>query len=271
MSLARLKQDKFLSITNRLKRLNMSLVIIAEPDLPSIATPKSDYSGLRLHQVYPKVHWKLIAILTAKPMLMAPDPKDMVSAFLNLLAKLRIKIYEKIIHSIPAADRWTDTSTPSATTFQQIFIGKRVVASCDFDDYRGLILSSKQVYKEFENKWLRAFVSWLQDNSNSQRLILPAVRNISDLPHLRNGLQEQAAGWLHNATALHTPVALFVDNLPSFCIHPVTQHFPGLSPLTKHQISRVELGRKSRNNSRFLHAMELLAVAEFQANLHRTW
>jgi hypothetical protein len=77
----------------------------------------------------------------------------MTSAILQLPAELRLKIYEKIIHSVPVAD--PPTHAPLA--FQQIFVNQRVAASWDLSAYRGLILSNKQVFEEFEHEWRKAF------------------------------------------------------------------------------------------------------------------
>jgi hypothetical protein len=197
---------------------------------------------------------------------MAPGPRDMALALLALPAELRVKIYEKNIHSVPVAD--PPTHAPLA--FQQIFVDKRVAASWDLSTYRGLILSNKQVYEEFEHEWCKAFNTWLAANFLFPRLIFTAVTRISDSVHVRIGFHDQIQGWLHNVTDYHPVVALLVDNLPSFGLYPNTLNVHELGPLTEDQIARVKRGRKGRNQSRFLHAMKLLAVAVYQADFYDT-
>jgi hypothetical protein len=124
----------------------------------------------------------------------------MASVFLKLPAELRINIYNKIIHSIPAADPPTNTSTPSEAIFKQYFVDKRVAASHDLDSYHGLLLSCKKIYHEFENEWLKAFGPWLHEHFSFTRLILPTITKISDSVHIRIGFHDQIQGWLHDAT-----------------------------------------------------------------------
>jgi hypothetical protein len=110
----------------------------------------------------------------------------------------------------------------------------------------------------------------LYDNFQSPRLIFTAVMRFSDSVHVRIGLHDQIQGWLHNATNYHLVVALLIDDFPSFCLYPNTINVHELGPLTEDQIARGKRGRNGRNQSVFLHAMKLLAVAVYQADFYAT-
>jgi hypothetical protein len=67
-------------------------------------------------------------------------------------------------------------------------------------------------------------------------------------------------GWLHSPTAVHSGVRKLGNNLPSFCLYPVSSVASDHTPLTPEQIVHVKLGGDGKKESFFLHAMGLVAM-----------
>jgi hypothetical protein len=87
-------------------------------------------------------------------------------SFLSLFAELRVTIYNLIL---------ADTVDVSNTDI----LGAST--SIRLHEYQGIILANKEVKREFEHEWVKAFNAWLLEAANQaeiQPTILPHVAAI---------------------------------------------------------------------------------------------
>lgn len=189
--------------------------------------------------------------------------KTTTAGFLDLPIELRLQIYAYIITSIPAMAWPTENPysecPPYVNHIRKVFVAQRIPSSHELHSYRGLILSCKTVYHEFEHEWLKVYAPWFRKEFEVHNFVLPTISKIGDTTHLRIGLPLPPDGWLDSPTDIQYVVRKLVNNLPSFCLYPISSIASDHTPLTQEQIARFKLGAKGKKKSYFLHAMRLVA------------
>jgi hypothetical protein len=89
-------------------------------------------------------------------------------SFFDLPAELRVNIYEMILADTPDISNTDKEVAPT---------------SIRLNNYRGIILASKEVKREFEHEWVKAFNAWLLKVANRAELqatILPPNAALRD-------------------------------------------------------------------------------------------
>jgi len=200
-----------------------------------------------------------------------PDdfPLPMPISFLSLPAELRIKVYKNIVAAMSLRPRPYQGPAGTDKAYMRRNIDRRLPTSHRLYNYRGLILSNKQINAEFDAEWAKLFNPWLRTVVNQPDLSAPTVTKLSDSACLRIGIAKPPGGWLdYQYVAFYLPISRLVQNLPSFVLRANSPDAKDTSPLPKDKISRLKIGSKGRNASLFLHTMKLIAVTVDQEALH---
>ncbi|KAI4636543.1 hypothetical protein J4E83_001498 [Alternaria metachromatica] len=142
---------------------------------------------------------------------------------------------------------------------KEIFVAQRIPSSHDLYSYYGLLLSCKTVYGEFEHEWLKVYVPWFKKEFDIHNFDLPTISKIGDTAHVRIGLPMPSGGWLQSPLVILSGVRKLANNLPSFCIYPISSLASDHTPLTREQIKRFAIGASGQEDSPFLHSMLLVA------------
>ncbi|KAI4672501.1 uncharacterized protein J4E78_001002 [Alternaria triticimaculans] len=148
------------------------------------------------------------------------------TGFTDLPVELRLRIYSEIIISISAMVWPThrpDSKYPLwlLEHMKEIFVAQRFPSSHDLYSYYGLLLSCKTVYGEFEHEWLKVYVPWFKKEFDIHNFDLPTI-----------------SGWLQSPLVILSGVRKLANNLPSFCIYPISSLASDHTPLTREQIKR---------------------------------
>lgn len=142
---------------------------------------------------------------------------------------------------------------------KEVFLAQRIPSSHDLYSYYGLPLSCKTVYDEFVHEWLNTYIPWFKKEFDIHDFDLPTISKIEDTVHVRIGLPMPTGGWLQSPPMVHSGIRKLANDLPSFCIYPISSLASDHISLTRDQIKRFKMVASSQEKSLFLRSMQLVA------------